>query len=133
MKHEKIYNAYKKKADFLLNFQLCRAYIDENCGVSRVVESILMRKFRNQLIGNDRDMTRFLNAIRATQGKRDAVINLPYLDFKDTVANILAKFVEEKFDKMVESVKITLGKYPLKFRDLVEQESIAMFKRLIYI
>lgn len=123
MKNEKIYDGYKKKADFLLNFQLCRAYLGENCGVARIVEIIILNKFREALLGDDRQTERVIGTIRATQGKRNAIIDLPRLDFKQSVESILAEFVEKKFDKMVAAIRISLGNYPLKFRDIVEQFS----------
>ena len=122
MKHQKIYDGYKKKAGFPLNFQLCRAYLGDNYSVSRVVELILLTKFRNELAGDEKGMEIFLSKVRAIQGKpKETIIELPRLGFKDSVENILATFVERKFDKMVEAVKISLGQYPLTFRDIIEQ------------
>lgn len=124
MKNAKIYEGYKKKADFLLNFQLCRAYLGENCSVARVVEIILLGRFSSEFDMNDPESYKsFVAKIRATQGKRNAMIELPRQDFKDSVENVLAKFVENKFDRMVSAVKINLGAYPLKFRDIIEQYS----------
>ena len=124
MKNVKIYEGYKKKADFLLNFQLCRAYLGENCSVARVVEIILLGKFSSEFDMNDPESYKsFVAKIRATHGKRNAMIELPRQDFKDSVENVLAKFVENKFDRMVSAVKINLGAYPLKFRDIIEQYS----------
>ena len=124
MKNVKIYEGYKKKADFLLNFQLCRAYLGENCSVARVVEIIMLGKFSSEFDMNDPESYKsFVAKIRASQGKQKAIIELPRQDFKDSVENILAKFVENKFDRMVAAVKINLGAYPLKFRDIIEQYS----------
>ena len=123
MKYTKIYEGFKKQADFLLNFQLCRAYLGENCGVARIVELILLSQFRNELAGDEKATEKVVAKIRATQGKRNAIVELPRQEFKETVENILATFVERKFDKMVASVSTNLGLYPLKFRDIVERYS----------
>ena len=125
MKNVKIYEGYKKKADFLLNFQLCRAYIGENCKkVTDAVEAILLNKFRGEIDTSDPDSYKAFTAkIRATKGKQHAVVELPLQGYKETVADTLAWFVANRFDKMVEAVKINLGAYPLKFRDIIEQYS----------
>jgi hypothetical protein len=125
MKNVKIYEGYKKKADFLLNFQLCRAYLGENCKkVTDAVEAILLYKFRGEIDTSSPDAYKaFTSKVRATGGKQHAAVELPLQDFKDSVENILAKFVENKFDRMVSAVKINLGAYPLKFRDIIEQYS----------
>ena len=125
MKNIKIYEGYKKKADFLLNFQLCRAYIGENCKkVTDAVEAILLNKFRGEIDTSDPDSYRVFTAkIRATKGKQHAVVELPLQGYKETVEDTLAWFVANRFDKMVEAVKISLGAYPLKFRDIIEQYS----------
>jgi len=116
MKNVNAFEAYKKKKDFLMDFQLCRAYLGENCGVSRLVEIILLAKFKDPLA-----QKKIINTVRATGGKRNAVIDLPRLEFKSTVEGVLATFVENRFDKMVAEVSIKLGNYPLKFREIVEQ------------
>ena len=125
MKHQKIYEGYKKKADFLLNFQMCRAYIGENCKkVTDAVEAILLHKFRGEIDTSDPDMYKaFSSKIRATQGKRNAVVELPLQGYKESVEDILAWFVANRFDKMVEAVKISLGAYPLEFRNIIERNS----------
>ena len=129
MKHQKIYEAYKRKAEtlpegsFAFNFQLCRAYLGENCKkISDAVEAILLHKFRGEIDTSDPDSYRaFSSKIRATQGKRNAVVELPLQGYKETVEDILAWFVANRFDKMVEAVKISLGQYPLTFRNIIEQ------------
>ena len=125
MKNQKIYDGYKKKADFLLNFQLCRAYIGENCKkVTDAVEAFLLHKFRGEIDTSDPDTYRaFSSKIRATQGKRNAIVDLPLQGYKESVEDILSWFVANRFDKMIEAVRINLGQYPLKFRDIIEQYS----------
>ena len=125
MKHQKIYDGYKKKANFLLNFQMCRAYIGENCKkVTDAVEAILLHKFRGEIDTSDPDRYKaFSSKIRETQGKRNAIVELPLQGYKESVEDILAWFVANRFDKMVDAVKISLGQYPLTFRDIIEQNS----------
>ena len=125
MKYQKIYDGYKKKANFLLNFQLCRAYIGENCKkITDAIEAILLYKFRSEIDTSDPDSyTAFSSKIRETQGKRNAIVELPLQGYKESVEDILAWFVANRFDKMVDAVKISLGQYPLAFRDIIEQNS----------
>ena len=117
MKNVKIFEAYKKKKDFLMDYQLCRAYLGENVGVTRLVEIILLNKFKNP------DDHKFITGIiRATGGKRDAFVDLSRaFGYKEKVSDILASFVEHHFDVMVASIQTKLGNYPLTFRDIVEQ------------
>lgn len=125
MKNIKIYEGYKRSADFLLNFQMCRAYLGENCSVARIVEIILLGKFGGEFdLKDPKSYKRFSDAIRdSIQGKRNAIIEFKHFDFKESVEDILSKFVESKFDKMVAAIKVSLGNYPLKFRDIVERYS----------
>jgi hypothetical protein len=117
MKYSKIYQGYVPKADMLLNYQLCKAYLNENGGVFDIVEKILSEKFGGLHI-KDR------LAIRALRGKRNPVIELPYHEFKATVEEILAGFVELRFDKMALEVISRKEGYPLTFRDIIEKYNI---------
>jgi hypothetical protein len=114
MKYAKIYEVFKPKADLLMNYQLCRAYLNDNGGVLDIVEKILAQKFGG-LHPKDRI------TIRELRGKRNPVVELPYHDFKATVKEILAGFVELRFDKMVFEVLSRKEGYPLAFRDIVER------------
>jgi hypothetical protein len=114
MKYSKIYQGFKPKADMLLNYQLCKAYLNENGGVFDIVEKILSEKFGGLHI-KDRLV------IRALRGKRNPVIELPYHEFKATEEDILSEFVSRKFDKMVNEVKAGKEGYPLVFRDMIER------------
>ena len=114
MKYIKIFEAYKPKADLLLNFQLCRAYLNDNCGVLGIVERILSQKFGG-LHAKDKAI------IRELRGQRNPVVNLPYHDFKATVEEILEGYVELRFDKMVAEFLAKKPNYPLTFRDIVER------------
>ena len=114
MKYGKIYNSFKGKADLLMNFQLCRAFLNENCSIAQIVEKILMERFHD-LSYKERAK------IRECHGKSNAVVELPRLDFKATVNEILNNYVELRFDKMVSEVLARKSTYPLTFRDIVER------------
>jgi hypothetical protein len=114
MKYSKIYEVFKPKADLLMNYQLCRAYLNDNGGVLDIVDKILTQKFGG-LHPKDRV------AIRELRGKRNPTIELPYHDFKATVEEILENFVELKFDKMVAEFLAKKPNYPLTFRDIIER------------
>lgn len=114
MRYTKIYEAFKPKADLLMNFQLCRAYLGDNRGVLDLVERILSDKFGGLHI-KDRLY------IRGLRGNRNPVIELPYHDFKGSVEEILAAYVELRFDKMVTEILAKKQGYPLTFRDIVER------------
>lgn len=114
MKYEKIYEAFKPKADLQLNFQLCRTYLNDNTSVLGIVEKILSNKFGG-LHPKDRQM------IKDLRGQRNPVIELPYHQFKATEEEILADYVELRFDKMVNEVMAGKEGYPLVFRDIVEK------------
>jgi hypothetical protein len=116
MKYSKIYQGFKPKADMVMNYQLCKAYLNENGGVFDIVEKILSEKFGGLHI-KDR------LAVRALRGKRNPVVELPYHGFKATVEEILAGFVELRFDKMVFEVIYGKEGYPLTFRDIIEKYS----------
>ena len=116
MKYSKIYQGFKPKTDMVMNYQLCKAYLNENGGVFDIVEKILSEKFGGLHI-KDR------LAVRALRGKRNPVVELPYHGFKATVEEILAGFVELRFDKMVFEVISGKEGYPLTFRDIIEKYS----------
>jgi hypothetical protein len=114
MKNVKIYNAFKGKADQLMKFQLCRAYLNENCGVIQIVEKILMERFHDL-------STKERVKIRENHGKSNPVIEIPRLDFKATVNEIINNYIEIRFDKMVAEVLAKKNTYPLTFRDIIER------------
>ncbi len=122
MKQTKIFEAYKKKADDLMNFQLVRKYYNANVSKLRLVERILKEKYN--LPWQEKFISK---AIANAQGVRDAEIDIPQFNYKEKVNDILAKFVENKFDKLVNELN-THGigdevKFPLTFRDIVERNS----------
>lgn len=113
MKNVKIYEKFKKKTDFILNFQLCKAYLNENCPVVTLVERILLQRYPN-LWKEEKAL------IRETGGKHEAVIDLPRVGYKATVNETLGYFVELRFDKMITEVLNKKPNYPQKFRDIVD-------------
>ena len=119
MKQEKIYNAFKSKADFIMKFQLVKAYYKSNDSVMQLVGKILRERYN--LPWQDKIIHKVLED---AQGKRNAVINIPQFNYKENVETIFDKFIEQKFDKMVSDVtNHGLGMYPLGFRDIIERNS----------
>jgi hypothetical protein len=119
MKHEKIYTGFKSKADFVMKFQLVKAYYKSNDSVLQLVGRILRERYN--LPWQDKIIRKVLED---AQGKRNAVIDIPQFNYKENVETIFDKFIENKFDKMVnELLEHGLGMYPLTFRDIVERYS----------
>lgn len=115
----KFFNAYKKKADFILNFQMCKAYFkDSGLSALAIVDKILKAKYN--LPWQEKIIRK---AISDARGKTDATISIPQFKYEEKVRDIIAKFVEKNFDKMAVDYKKHSGLYPLKFRDIVEEYS----------
>lgn len=113
----KYYGTYKKKSDFILNYQMCKAYFkDSGLSIVAIVERILKMKYN--LPWQEKIIRRAIDSIK---GKTDATISIPQFKYEEKVRDILAKFVEKHFDKMVSEYKC--GIYPQKFRDIVESMS----------
>jgi hypothetical protein len=116
MKYNKIFQGYNAN-DLLLNFQLCKAYFNENCSIVQIVEKILLERFHDLSF---KERAR----IKECHGKSNALISLPRLGFEANVHDILKGYVEKRFDKMVaEAIGIKKSAYPQKFRDLIERLS----------
>lgn len=114
MKYNKIFQGYNAN-DLLLNFQLCKAYFNENCSIVQIVEKILLERFHDLSF---KERAR----IKECHGKSNALISLPRLGFEANVHDILKGYVEKRFDKMVaEAIGIKKSAYPQKFRDLIER------------
>ena len=125
MKHEKIYEGYKKArlySPYAFKFALIKAYYRANEGVDRIVYKILREKYNQEW--QDNILKKVTSDIH---GKRNPVINIPQFNFNESVEAIFDKFIENKFDKMVNYViNHGLGdepKYPLEFRDIIEKYS----------
>lgn len=110
----KFINAYKSKADFILNFQMCKAYFkDSGLSVLAIVEKILKAKYN--LPWQEKLIKRALNDAR---GKNNPLISIPQFKFEKNTHDILADFVVKNFDKMVLDHKRN-GMYPLKLREIL--------------
>lgn len=114
----KFFNAYKSKADFILNFQMCKAYFkDSGLSTIAIVEKILKAKYN--LPWQEKIIRRAIDSVR---GKTDATITIPQFKYEEKVRDIIAKYVEKHFDKMVlDSKRNSL--YPQKLRDIIENYS----------
>ena len=118
-KNEKLLEAYKKKADLLLNFQMCKAYYkDSGLSILSIVEKILKVKYN--LPWQEKLIRRALNEAR---GKTNATINIPQFKYEKKVYDILGEFVAKHLDKMASEALRMRGVYPLVFVDLVEKYS----------
>ena len=116
MKYNKIFQGYNAN-DLILNFQLCKAYFNDNCSIVQIVEKILLERFHDLSF---KERAR----IKECHGKSNALISLPRLGFEANVHDILKGYVEKRFDKMVaEAIGIKKSAYPQKFRDLIEKLS----------
>ena len=114
----KFFNVYKSKSDFILNFQMCKAYFkDSGLSALAIVEKILKAKYN--LPWQEKIIRRAIDSVR---GKTDATITIPQFKYEEKVRDIIAKYVEKHFDKMVLDIKRN-SLYPQKFRDIVENYS----------
>jgi hypothetical protein len=59
-------------------------------------------------------------AVWDARGKTDATITIPQFKYEEKVRDILAKYVEKHFDKMVADSKGN-SLYPQKLRDIIEK------------
>ena len=110
----KFINAYKSKADFILNFQMCKAYFnDSGLSVLAIIEKILKAKYN--LPWQEKLIKRALNDAR---GKNNPLISIPQFKFEKNTHDILADFVVKNFDKMVLDHKRN-GMYPLKLKEIL--------------
>ena len=111
----KLYSSYKKKSDFILNYQVCKAYFKDNgISVLGVVERILREKYNLQW------QTAIIRKVLAdAKGKTNALISIPQFKYEHRVYDIIEKYVEKNFDKIVGDMKMN-GSYPLKFVEIIE-------------
>ena len=117
-RNEKLLEAYKKKANLILNYQMCKAYYkDSALSILAIVEKILKVKYN--LPWQEKLIRKALNEAR---GKTNATISIPQFKYEKKVHDILAEFVEKNLDKMARETS-TRGLYPLAFVDMVEKFS----------
>ena len=114
----KVLEAYKKKADFILNFQVCKAYFkDSALSIMAIVEKILKAKYN--LPWQEKIIRKVLMENR---GKSNPTIAIPQFKYEKNVHDIISEFVYRNFDKMVADRK--KGEiYPIKFMDIVDENS----------
>lgn len=114
----KLLEGYKKHSNFILNFQMCKAYYkDSALPIMAIVEKILKAKYN--LPWQEKIIRKALNEAR---GKKNPLIEIPQFKYSKNVHDILAEFVEKNFDKMIADRK-TNDLYPLGLRDIIEKYS----------
>ena len=106
---------YKKKSDFILNFQMCKAYFSDSAlSVNAVVEKILKPKFSLPW-----QLKLLKSAIDNTKGS--AKMDIPQMKFSKSKQDVLAEFVIKNFERFVMDYKSKSSLYPLKFRDILKE------------
>jgi len=114
----KILEAYKKKADLLLNYQMCKAYYkDSAMSMTNIVDKILREKY--DLPWQAKIIRKALNEV---QGKTDAIVSIPKFKYEKKMRDIMSDFVMKNFKKMVVDSKMN-GLYPFELRDIIEKYS----------
>lgn len=116
----KVLEAYKKKADFILDYQVCKAYFkDSALPIMAIVEKILKAKYN--LPWQEKIIRKALNENR---GKSNPTIAIPQFKYEKNVHDILSEYVTRNFDKIVKDYKNQgTGVYPLRFIDVVSKFS----------
>ena len=103
---------YQKTADFLLNFQVLKAYWkDSNASVLFCTERVLCERFRKEW---EKKIIR--KEFYKLRGERNArgVISIPQLKIEDTCQNVLNTFVYENFSTIIKDMERGYP-YPPKF------------------
>ena len=114
----KLLEGYKKHSNFILNFQMCKAYYkDSALSATAIVEKILKAKYN--LPWQEKIIRKALSEVR---GQKNPLIEIPQFKYSKNVHDILAEFVEKNFDKMIADRK-TNDLYPLGLRDIIEKYS----------
>lgn len=114
----KFLEAYKKKADYILNFKMCKAYFkDSGLSSMAIVEKILKAKYN--LPWQEKIIRKVLFELR---GKTNPLVVIPQFKFEKNTHDIIAEFVYKNFDKMVVDKK-TNGLYPHELSELIEKYS----------
>ena len=116
----KVLEVYKKKADFILDYQVCKAYFkDSALPIMAIVEKILKAKYN--LPWQEKIIRKALNENR---GKSNPTIAIPQFKYEKNVHDILSEYVTRNFDKIVKDYKNQgTGVYPLRFIDVVSKFS----------
>ena len=113
----KFINAYKSKADFILNFQMCKAYFkDSGLSVLAIVEKILKAKYN--LPWQEKIIRKVLMEIR---GKHNPMVAIPQFKYEKSTHDIIKEFVERNLMKMCADCGRNRELYPLTFKDMLEE------------
>ena len=87
---KKFFNAFKSKADFILNFQMCKAYFkDSGLSAIAIVEKILRAKYN--LPWQEKIIRRAIDSVR---GKTDATITIPQFKYEEKVRDIIESMLK---------------------------------------
>ena len=116
----KILEAYKKKADFILDYQVCKAYFkDSALSIMAIVEKILKAKYN--LPWQEKIIRKVLQENR---GKSNPTIAIPQFKYEKNVHDIISEYVIRNFDRIVTDYKNQgSGVYPLRFLEVLEKFS----------
>lgn len=110
----KLYSSYKKKSDFILNYQVCKAYFKDNgISVLGVVEKILREKYNLQW-----QLAIIRKTLASVKGKCNPLISIPQFKFEHNVYDIIEKYVEKNFDRIVADMRAN-GSYPIALMEIV--------------
>lgn len=114
----KAFERYKKKEDFITNYQMARAYLgDRGANVMGVIEKILSNKYNLPW-----QMKYIRIATRNVRGKRNPIISIPKFNFECDSETILSKFVHKNFSNMVANHKDN-DDYPITFTNILNSVS----------
>lgn len=114
----KVLEVYKKKANFLVNFQICKAYFkDSGLSVMAIVEKILKSKYN--LPWQEKIIRKVLNENR---GKSNPTIAIAQFKFEKNTHDIIAEYVYKNFDKIIMDKKAN-GWYVKELNDILERYS----------
>ena len=114
MINTKAFKEYEKKSSILTDYKVCCAHLGFNGSVNRLAERIICstRKPKYHLS--------IRRAIMGIEGKRNAVVEIPSLNFRAMTAEIMKGYVKKNFDSILYDIKENgLGDYPLALMDAV--------------
>ena len=116
----KVLEAYKKKTDFILDYQVCKAYFkDSALSIMAIVEKILKAKYN--LPWQEKIIRKVLQENR---GKSNPTIAIPQFKYEKNVHDIISEYVIRNFDRIVTDYKNQgSGVYPLRFLEVLEKFS----------
>jgi hypothetical protein len=116
----KLLDGYKKKSDFILDYQMCKAYFkDSALSIMAIVEKILKAKYN--LPWQEKIIRK---ALMECRGKSNPTLAIPQFKYEKKVHDIISEYVVRNFDKMVSDYKNQgSGVYPLRFIDVVDKFS----------